>query len=147
MTDTLNMIGASFGRLTVLSSTSARSAGSVVWACRCECGSLTTAKTKALRSGDKKSCGCLRRERNPVLTQEERKAAKRAWEQRYFSPGTLQHAKKQLRAKKRYAANSEKISAGIRNNRLKRIFGLGHMLDNPERLRAAASYLELSRKP
>jgi hypothetical protein len=36
--------------------------GNARWLCRCECGNLTVADGTQLRSGTKKSCGCLRRD-------------------------------------------------------------------------------------
>lgn len=52
-----------FNKLTVLEETSKRDrAGGVIWLCKCECGSLTEASSSDLRSGHKKSCGCLQKE-------------------------------------------------------------------------------------
>lgn len=57
-----------FGRLTVI-----ERAGSHVtsggdkktrWRCICDCGNMTYATTSDLRSGDVRSCGCLKRERD-----------------------------------------------------------------------------------
>lgn len=31
----------------------------MIWNCSCDCGNITTAKTSDLKSGHKKSCGCL----------------------------------------------------------------------------------------
>ena len=33
------------------------------WLCKCDCGNFTTVKTKKLKSGNTKSCGCLSLER------------------------------------------------------------------------------------
>lgn len=48
--------GIIFGRLTVLSNLGSRSL------CMCQCGSTKTFHNGNLRSGDSKSCGCLRKE-------------------------------------------------------------------------------------
>lgn len=49
--------GKRFGRLVVI-----RHEQHDVWLCKCDCGQLCFARTKVLRTGEKKSCGCLRRE-------------------------------------------------------------------------------------
>ncbi len=53
--------GMRFGRLTVLSF-SHISSGRSQWRCRCDCGTICTIPGHELRSGDTKSCGCLRDE-------------------------------------------------------------------------------------
>lgn len=55
----LNLIGLIFGKLTVASKTDKRKNGKIVWNCLCECGKPTEAATGQLRSGNKKSCGCI----------------------------------------------------------------------------------------
>lgn len=54
-------IGRKFGRLTVvgLYQLSEKSDGNNTYSCRCDCGVSTKAKWQALRTGHKKSCGCL----------------------------------------------------------------------------------------
>lgn len=59
-----------FCRLVALERTGCRSDGSVVWACRCDCGNEARVTAKKLASGNTRSCGCLKREaslRNAVL--------------------------------------------------------------------------------
>ncbi len=52
------MIGTTWGRLTVLER--APNIGPrAAWRCRCSCGNETTARGTSLRTGHKKSCGCL----------------------------------------------------------------------------------------
>lgn len=52
-------IGQQYGHLLVLSEGS-NAIGRRVWNCRClRCGKMTQATTGGLRSGDRKSCGCL----------------------------------------------------------------------------------------
>jgi hypothetical protein len=47
-------------------------AGNGKYLCRCACGASTTASTVALRTGAKKSCGCLRAERKIATTLDDR---------------------------------------------------------------------------
>ena len=56
------MIGQRFGKWEVIASTDRRSSGSVVWRCRCECGAESDVRASALRSGESKSCGCVKRQ-------------------------------------------------------------------------------------
>lgn len=57
----LNLSGKKFTRLQVI-----KACGSVgrdrVWQCLCECGKLITVRAFALKSGNTRSCGCLKRE-------------------------------------------------------------------------------------
>ena len=58
-----NIIGQKYGLLTVLSFTGYNQntkRKEKIYKCICECGNFTNANEKALKSGDKKSCGCLR---------------------------------------------------------------------------------------
>lgn len=57
-----------FGRLTVVSPTSERDrAGSIIWMCRCECGTEIKVSQGRLYQGLYKSCGCVRQERQESL--------------------------------------------------------------------------------
>lgn len=58
----VDLVGQEFGRLTVECKRGVNKFRFVEWACRCECGATTAATTHALRSGSKRSCGCLHRE-------------------------------------------------------------------------------------
>ena len=58
----LDLSGEKFGRLTVLSPTNERRNSSVVWLCKCECGNETLGSAKELKTGMKRSCGCLQKE-------------------------------------------------------------------------------------
>lgn len=53
------MHGQSFGQLTVISP-AAKDGGHLAWVCRCTCGRTTAVRGACLRSGQTKSCGCLR---------------------------------------------------------------------------------------
>ena len=54
--------GAVFGRLTVIREMEERAFGNIVYECRCQCGNITHVRGSMLRSGNTKSCGCLRAE-------------------------------------------------------------------------------------
>lgn len=58
----IDLSGEKFGRLTVLSPTDQRRNSSVVWLCKCECGNETLVSAKELKTGMKRSCGCLQKE-------------------------------------------------------------------------------------
>jgi hypothetical protein len=51
-----------FGRLMVQSRAESDPCGSPRWLCKCDCGTLKVVVVNNLRSGDTKSCGCLRKE-------------------------------------------------------------------------------------
>ncbi|MBE6559930.1 MAG: hypothetical protein E7662_02290 [Ruminococcaceae bacterium] len=54
--------GERFGRLVTLEPTEKRAAGSVVWKCLCDCGTIVEARATLLKNGHIKSCGCLKAE-------------------------------------------------------------------------------------
>lgn len=55
-----DLAGQRFGKLTVLSPTEKRmDSGSVVWLCRCDCGSTAEVSARRLVRGQARSCGCL----------------------------------------------------------------------------------------
>lgn len=61
----IDLTGKPFGRLTVIKRADANSpTGEPLWVCRCCCG-VTGFEVRgcALRNGNTKSCGCLKRER------------------------------------------------------------------------------------
>jgi hypothetical protein len=53
------LTGERFGRLIVVEEVGSRN-GKLLWRCSCDCGGQTIAPTGNLRSGNTKSCGCLR---------------------------------------------------------------------------------------
>jgi hypothetical protein len=55
----LDLIGRTFGQLTVLQRVQAKP--SAKWLCSCECGATATCSTSNLQSGNSTSCGCVRR--------------------------------------------------------------------------------------
>lgn len=62
MTTVINEVGNRHGRLTVIRRAGKSKGGQAVWLCRCDCGSETVVNGVYLRSGDTRSCGCLKRQ-------------------------------------------------------------------------------------
>lgn len=60
MAELHNLVGMSFGKLTVISRASNDSKGRVVWQCLCECGNIKNIRATSLAQGLTKSCGCIR---------------------------------------------------------------------------------------
>lgn len=58
----IDLTGVRFTRLLVLGRNGALN-GRPAWQCRCDCGSVITARGSDLRLGKHRSCGCLQRER------------------------------------------------------------------------------------
>lgn len=56
----IDLSGQRFGRLTAVRSTDEQRHGVVVWECKCDCGNTTCVNGKSLRSGNTRSCGCLK---------------------------------------------------------------------------------------
>ena len=55
-----DMVGKSFGWLTVVAEAGRDAYGNILWTCRCECGETYVARGFALRNGETKGCGCQR---------------------------------------------------------------------------------------
>ena len=53
----VDLTGQRYGRLTVLAPAE-NIGGKTAWLCRCDCGRETVVKTRHLRSGHTKTCGC-----------------------------------------------------------------------------------------
>jgi hypothetical protein len=59
-----DLTGHRYGRWTVLAYTGEHTKRhNAKWLCRCDCGTERIVSNKSLRSGERKSCGCLQRER------------------------------------------------------------------------------------
>jgi hypothetical protein len=77
MKEPIDLTGERFGRLTVLRREEKRpGAHTAYWTCQCDCGTVKSVSTTALKGGYSQSCGCLRRElrrnsrhKNPHLYQ------------------------------------------------------------------------------
>lgn len=57
------VIGAKYSRLTVRESLGVDKHKKRLWLCDCECGKTVRATSRAIATGNTKSCGCLRKER------------------------------------------------------------------------------------
>lgn len=55
-----NEVGNTYGYLTVIERAENTKEGRAQWLCQCKCGNTTVVLGKHLRSGNTKSCGCLR---------------------------------------------------------------------------------------
>ena len=62
MGKSLDLSGQVFGRLTVFDGPLRDKFGEKTWVCRCTCGNTCTVRSRKLRVGLQKSCGCLRAE-------------------------------------------------------------------------------------
>lgn len=54
------MIGKTFSHLTAVKDSGKRLHRNIIWECLCDCGNTTYVIASHLRSGNTKSCGCLR---------------------------------------------------------------------------------------
>ncbi|MGU1083844.1 hypothetical protein ACSEN7_26860 [Pseudomonas aeruginosa] len=61
MSQLIDLSGREFGLLTVLDKAGRDGTGKTLWRCECRCGQITFATGLNLRSGNTKSCGCLKR--------------------------------------------------------------------------------------
>ncbi len=55
-----NLEGIRYGKLIVIQKIQKRYYGYVVWKCKCDCGSYVDVPSGPLKSGNTKSCGCLK---------------------------------------------------------------------------------------
>lgn len=58
----IDLMGQTFGRLTVVGRAPRNRQGRAQWHCRCVCGGETTVRSDVLRRGRSASCGCMKRE-------------------------------------------------------------------------------------
>ena len=58
----LDLLGHTFGRLTVIGEVGKNKFGRTLWKCSCRCGGQKVIATQFLRSGESQSCGCFRKE-------------------------------------------------------------------------------------
>lgn len=58
-----DITGQRFERLLVIRRDGSDKNGQACWLCQCDCGNTVTVSGKLLRSGNNRSCGCIRRER------------------------------------------------------------------------------------
>lgn len=62
MTKQIDLLGQTFGRLTVVAQSESSGEGKTRWLCKCECGNETIVYGRYLRNGKSKSCGCWRKD-------------------------------------------------------------------------------------
>lgn len=63
----LNLVGQRFGQLSVLEEAGRSLHFKTLWRCQCDCGNIIVAVGGSLKSGNTKSCGCLKRDVLRVL--------------------------------------------------------------------------------
>ena len=66
MSRLIDLSGSTFERLTVLDRAGSDATGKTLWRCLCGCGQITHATGLNLRSGNTKSCGCLKHRTGPA---------------------------------------------------------------------------------
>lgn len=58
----IDLTGQTFNRLTVIELSNEREkSGARLWKCRCSCGNIAYASSNKLLTGQKKSCGCIKK--------------------------------------------------------------------------------------
>ncbi len=67
----VQMIGFTFGILTVIESAGKNERGFPLWLCKCECGKDKISTQSSLRQGTVRSCGCLVKNRKRIYSKEE----------------------------------------------------------------------------
>jgi len=77
----IDLIGQKFGKSTVIKRVENNSRGDAMFECFCNCGNYYISRGSHLRSGETKSCGCLRIEK----TIQRNKINKRNWTEKEFT--------------------------------------------------------------
>ena len=96
-----NLVDKRFGKLVVLSfEEKPDKKRNIVWNCKCDCGNLTQAVSSELKSGRKRSCGCLHSE---VVS--ETSAKHGHTRNKKFSPTYISWASMLTRCKNKNASN------------------------------------------
>lgn len=65
----IDITGEKFGRLTAIKTDGKDKNGRALWLCKCDCGNMITVRLTDLRTGRRKSCGCLKKERYNIIGQ------------------------------------------------------------------------------
>ena len=63
----VDLTGQRFGRLVAMYECGRNKNNKILWKCQCDCGNTTTSIVSSLKSGKKKSCGCLGRETTSAI--------------------------------------------------------------------------------
>ncbi len=64
-----DLLGKTFGRLTVVGSTFDKEEGHTLWECECQCGKVVFKRARGLVHGNVRSCGCLHADTIREITQ------------------------------------------------------------------------------
>lgn len=64
-----DITGQKFNKLTAIKRAGKDKTGRALWLCKCDCGNMITVRLTDLRTGRRKSCGCLRKERYNIIGQ------------------------------------------------------------------------------
>ena len=64
-----DITGRKFNKLTAISRAGTDKNGRALWLCKCDCGNMITVNITDLRTGRRKSCGCLKKERYNIIGQ------------------------------------------------------------------------------
>ncbi len=64
----IDLISQKFGKLVVIERNGSEG-GKALWSCQCDCGNFINVISEHLQSGNKKSCGCLRKESGNTVQQ------------------------------------------------------------------------------
>jgi len=70
MSNQLDLTGQRFGRLTVIKRCGTSKEGQKIYLCKCDCGNTKEVKSGNLKSGNVRSCGCLRKETTRRINKE-----------------------------------------------------------------------------
>lgn len=62
-----DITGQKFNKLTAIKRVGTDKTGRALWLCKCDCGNAITASITDLRTGRRKSCGCLQKERYNII--------------------------------------------------------------------------------
>lgn len=63
-----DMVGLTFGKLTVLKRDETKQTAAAYWICQCECGNQKSIRGDRLRNGEAVNCGCEKKERPKDIT-------------------------------------------------------------------------------
>ena len=64
-----DITGQKFNKFTAIKRAGKDKTGRALWLCKCDCGNIVTVRLTDLRTGRRKSCGCLRKERYNIIGQ------------------------------------------------------------------------------
>lgn len=67
MSKIIDISGQKFNKLTAIKRAGTDKTGRALWLCKCDCGNTVTVNITDLRTGRRKSCGCLQKERYNII--------------------------------------------------------------------------------